>query len=65
MNRENIIKYCLEFSNTYEDYPFKDDNISATIKHISNNKWFAQIVEEGSHEDLIDKRGEYYSLVNM
>lgn len=44
MNREEIVKYCLELPNTYEDYPFPDDELSATIKHINNNKWFALIM---------------------
>lgn len=44
MKREKIIKYCLELPNTYEDYPFPDDMISATIKHSSNKKWFTLIM---------------------
>ena len=44
MSREEIIKYCLELPNVYEDYPFPNDNSSATIKHIDNNKWFALIM---------------------
>lgn len=43
--RQEIIKYCLDLPNTYEDYPFPNDNVSATIKHIENNKWFALIME--------------------
>lgn len=44
LNKEEIIEYCLELPNTYEDYPFPDDNFSVTIKHTSNNKWFALIM---------------------
>lgn len=44
MKREEIIKYCLSLPNTYEDYPFPDDNFSATMKHIDTNKWFALIM---------------------
>ena len=44
MNREDVIKYCLELPDTYEDYPFPDDNESATIKHKETNKWFALIM---------------------
>ena len=44
MTREEIIKYCLELPNTYEDYPFPDDNISVTIKHCNTNKWFALLM---------------------
>ncbi len=42
MDRNEVIKYCLELPNTYEDYPFPDDNVSITMKHKNNNKWFAQ-----------------------
>lgn len=44
MERKEIIEYCLELPNTYEDYPFPEDRFSATIKHINNNKWFALIM---------------------
>lgn len=44
MRREEIIKYCLELPNTYEDYPFPDDKLSGVIKHVENNKWFALIM---------------------
>lgn len=44
MEREEIIKYCLELPNTYEDYPFPNDEFSATMKHLNNNKWFALIM---------------------
>lgn len=45
VNKEDIIEYCLELPNTYEDYPFPDDDFSVTIKHTSNNKWFALIMK--------------------
>lgn len=45
LNKEDIIEYCLELPNTYEDYPFPDDDFSVTIKHTSNNKWFALIMK--------------------
>ena len=41
MNREDIIKYSLSLQDTYEDYPFPDDNTSVTKKHLENKKWFA------------------------
>lgn len=44
MNREDIIKYSLSLPNTYEDYPFPDDNTSITMKHLENKKWFALIM---------------------
>lgn len=44
MLKEEIIKYCLELPDTYEDYPFSDDSISITMKHKRNNKWFALIM---------------------
>lgn len=44
MKKEEIIKYCLQLSETYEDYPFPNDEFSVTIKHISNKKWFALIM---------------------
>ena len=45
MKREEIIKYCLELPNTYEDCPFPNDTFSVTMKHLSNNKWFALIMK--------------------
>lgn len=44
MKREDIIKYSLSLQNTYEDYPFPDDNTSVTMKHLENKKWFALIM---------------------
>ncbi len=44
MNREDIIKYSLSLPNTYEDYPFPNDNTSITMKHLENKKWFALIM---------------------
>lgn len=44
MKREDIIKYSLSLPNTYEDYPFLDDNTSVTIKHLENKKWFVLIM---------------------
>ena len=45
MNREDIIEYSLSLPNTYEDYPFPNDNTSITMKHLENKKWFALIME--------------------
>lgn len=45
MTREEVIKYSLTLPNTFEDYPFKDEEIpSAVIKHTENKKWFALIM---------------------
>ena len=38
MKREDIIKYCLELPDTFEDYPFRDDDESVTMKHKKNKK---------------------------
>jgi Uncharacterized protein conserved in bacteria len=43
MNRKEIITYCLELGNVYEDYPF-DDNWAA-MRHSGNHKTFAFIYE--------------------
>lgn len=45
MDKNEIIKYCLTLHNTFDDYPFPDDNISVVIKHKKNKKWFALIME--------------------
>lgn len=45
MNKEEIIKYCSTLSNTFEDYPFPEDNITVAMKHTKNKKWFALIME--------------------
>lgn len=44
MKKEDIIKYSLSLPNTYEYYPFPDDNTSITMKHLENKKWFALIM---------------------
>lgn len=44
MNKEYIIKYCLELPYTYEDHPFKKDNFSTVMKHRGTNKWFLLIM---------------------
>lgn len=70
MNREDVIKYCLELPNVYEDYPFPNDNESATIKHKNNNKWFALIMNvkgkvylniktDPDYSDLLRKTYDY------
>lgn len=61
MNREEVIKYCLKLPNTYEDYPFPGDNISVTIKHKNNNKWFALIMNVRGEEYLNIKTNPEYS----
>ena len=45
MNKRDVIKYCLTLPNTFEDYPFPDDNVSVVMKHTNNKKWFALIME--------------------
>lgn len=45
MSKEEIIKYCLELPNIYEDYPFKNDNFTTVMKHSKTNKWFVLIMK--------------------
>ena len=45
MNKREVINYCLTLPNTFEDYPFPDDNASVVMKHTNNKKWFALIME--------------------
>lgn len=45
MDRDDVIKYCLELPEVYEDYPFPDDSISVTMKHKNNSKWFALLMK--------------------
>lgn len=40
--REEVIKYCLTYKNTIEDYPFRDTNW-CVIRHKDNKKIFAWI----------------------
>lgn len=61
MKREDIIKYCLELPDTYEDYPFRDDNESVTMKHKKNNKWFALIMNVKGNVYLNIKTDPDYS----
>lgn len=61
MNREDVIKYCLKLSDTYEDYPFPDDKESCTMKHKRNNKWFALIMNVKENIYLNIKTNPEYS----
>ena len=44
MDKKDIIEYCLKLPDTFEDYPFKDDNESTVMKHKKSNKWFVLIM---------------------
>lgn len=70
MSKQEIIKYCLELPNTYEDYPFPNDKVSVTMKHSQNNKWFALIMNvkdkvylnvktEPNYSDILRNTYEY------
>lgn len=61
MDRNEVIKYCLELPNVYEDYPFPDDNISVTMKHKNNNKWFALLMKVRGEDYLNIKTNPEYS----
>lgn len=62
MTRKEIIKYSLSLQNTYEDYPFSDEEIpSAVLKHRKNNKWFALIMNVKGEEYLNIKTNPDYS----
>ena len=50
MTRKELIKLCLEYPNTYEDYPFDeiiDENAWTVMRHRGNKKSFAFIYESG------------------
>jgi len=61
MNRKDVLKYCLEMTEVYEDYPFPKDNDSVTMKHKKNNKWFALIMNVNGKEYLNIKTDPEYS----
>ena len=61
MNREDIIKYSLSLQDTYEDYPFPDDNITVAMKHLKNKKWFALLMEVRGELYLNVKTNPNYS----
>ena len=61
MNRKEVLDYCLTLPNVYEDYPFPNDNVSVTMKHKKNNKWFALIMDVRGEEYLNVKTDPDYS----
>jgi predicted DNA-binding protein (MmcQ/YjbR family) len=61
MDRQEVIDYCLTLLNTFEDYPFPDDNVSVVMKHTDNKKWFALIMEVRGEIYLNIKTDPYYS----
>ncbi len=63
MNRKEIIKYCLEFENVYEDYPFPEDFESVALKHKKSGKWFALIMNVNGEEYLNVKTIPEYSEI--
>ncbi len=42
--RQEVIDFCLALSDSYEDYPFADDN-RTVMRHKGNQKMFAAICE--------------------
>ena len=51
MTRKQLISLCLNFNNTYEDYPFNKRQSSllwTTIRHKENKKIFALIFERNN-----------------
>lgn len=61
MEKEDVIKYCLELENTFEDYPFKEYNQSVVMKHMHNKKWFALIMNVNDKVYLNVKTDPDYS----
>ena len=71
MTRQDIIKYSLTLPNTYEDYPFNDEDIPSTVmKHKENRKWFVLLMNvkndvylnlktEPSYSDLLRNTYDY------
>ena len=41
MNKKELIEFCLNYHDAYEDYPFGDDNNWVALRHKSNKKIFA------------------------
>lgn len=46
--REDIIKYCLSFPGTYEDYPFHDSNVTV-MRCFGNKKTFAMVFNRSDY----------------
>lgn len=61
MNKEDVIKYCLTLQDTFEDYPFKQDFESVTMKHCKNKKCFALLMNVGDKVYLNVKTNPDYS----
>ena len=61
MNRNDVINYCLEMTDVFEDYPFPNDDYSVTMKHKKNNKWFALLMNVRGEEYLNIKTPPEYS----
>ena len=46
--RKDVINFCLSLGDSYEDYPFHDDNWTI-MRHRKNRKMFAAIYERQGH----------------
>lgn len=45
MDREIVFRFCRENYGTEPDYPFKDDRVSAVLRHSDTRKWYALVME--------------------
>ena len=62
MTREEVIDFGLSLEDTFEDYPFSDEEIPSTVlKHKKSNKWFAIIMNVKGKEYLNVKTNPDYS----
>ena len=47
-SRKDVIKFCMELENIYEDYPFHDKNWTI-MRHKDNSRMFAAIYERNKY----------------
>ena len=50
-NRAEIIRHCLKLPDSYEDYPFRDNNFTV-MRCRKNKRTFAMIYERNGHLNI-------------
>ena len=67
-NKLHLVDEVIELDVKNREAKLNGDNLRSERKHLSSQIGIlmkdGKIIEEGNHDELINKQGEYYELVN-